>query len=109
DPPEPPVSCSAACPRPRCTPRWYAERRPRTASGERRWVTDLLGARSTPPGTSCAIGRRLGSPAEVTSVGRASAAIEAARQPSSAAVRHSSCHPLSCTVPPPDGPAALDR
>src|SRR4029450_13560699 len=43
--------------RPRCTPRWYAERRPRTSSGLRRFW--FLGPPSTPPGTSCAWGTRL--------------------------------------------------
>src|SRR5690606_3126418 len=75
---------SLGCVRPRCTPRWYADNNPRTASGVRRWL--LLAALSTPPGTNCAMGTRFGRPAAVVSVTGTSAAAEAARQPSSAAV-----------------------
>src|SRR5690606_29321129 len=75
---------SLGCVRPRCTPRWYADNNPRTASGVRRWL--LLAALSTPPGTNCAMGTRFGRPAAVVSVTGTSAAAEAARQPTSAAV-----------------------
>src|SRR5437868_9845322 len=78
--------CVASSPvrvRPRCTPRWYAESRPRTCSGER--LLTALADLSTPPGTSCAIGTRRGRPAEVVPSTCGSAACDAATQPSSAA------------------------
>src|SRR5439155_7416226 len=71
--------------RPRCTPRWYAESRPRACSGERRLA--LVVAFSTPPGTSWAIGTRRGRPAEVVPSTCGSAAWDAATHPSSAAER----------------------
>src|SRR5690606_37838180 len=55
----------------------------------------------TPPGTSCAMGRRFGNPAGVSSVTFTSASDDAARQPSSAAVRQFSGAPCST------GPAVL--
>ena len=48
---------------PRCTPRWYADSRPRTDSGVRRSAPRVR--LSTPPGTSCAIGTRCGRPVSV--------------------------------------------
>src|SRR5205814_125302 len=76
---------SAVRVRPRCTPRWYAESRPRTSSGRRRLAV-VATSLSSPPGTSWAIGTRRGRPAEVVPSACGSAACLAADQPSSAAV-----------------------
>src|SRR5215208_3334155 len=79
--------------RPRCTPRWYAESRPRTSSGVRLVRAVVLRA-STAPGTSWAAGTRLGSPDRVVPPSLGAAAADAARQPWSADVRQASSAPV---------------
>src|SRR5205823_10826948 len=88
---------SAVRVRPRCTPRWYAESRPRTCSGERRLA--VVATFSTPPGTSWAIGTRRGRPADVVPSTCGSAACAAADQPSSAAVCQACCGPPLADTP----------
>src|SRR5690606_16024009 len=95
------------CCRPRWTPRWYAESRPRTSSGERRWKLVVLPAFSTPPGTYCACGTRLGSPDRVEPPTGGRAAAAAADQPASAAVRQSTGPPLPVPVLVPPTVAAV--
>src|SRR5690606_33684944 len=57
-----------------------------TDSGVRR--SERTAAVSTPPGTSCAMGTRRGRPISVVPPSRGLVAASAARQPSSAMVRH---------------------